>query len=147
MFIRTIERDSSLDAFRAEVKAFCERELPAEVRAKQARGQHLERDEYDRWLKQLGARGWITGKWPKQHGGQGWSPEQFLAFSEELGRSAPATERLIAAGALGASAGPSGVVCVAFARCAEPEALSAGLLSAGDVRSKFGDCPAPAVPA
>ena len=61
--------------------------MPPEVRAKQARGQHLERDEYDAWLKRLGSRGWLTGKWPKEHGGLGWQPEQFLAFQEELGRA------------------------------------------------------------
>jgi len=87
MFIRTVEKDTSLDAFRAEVRAFCERELPAAVRTKQERGQHLERDEYDDWLKRLGAKGWLCGKWPKEHGGQGWSPEQSLVFSEELGRA------------------------------------------------------------
>ncbi|HUS98448.1 MAG TPA: acyl-CoA dehydrogenase family protein [Hyphomicrobiaceae bacterium] len=87
MFIRTVERDTSLDAFRAEVREFCERELPAEVRRKQAAGQHLEREEYDDWLKRLGAKGWLTGKWPVEHGGLGWSPEQFLIFCEELGRA------------------------------------------------------------
>lgn len=91
MFIRSVERDTSLDAFRAEVRDFCERELPPEVRRKQALGQHLERHEYDTWLKRLGAKGWITGKWPKEHGGLGWSPAQTLAFNEELGRAgAPA---------------------------------------------------------
>ena len=87
MFIRSVQRDSGLDGFRAEVRAFCEREMPAEVRRKQARGQHLARHEYDAWLKRLGARGWLTGKWPKAHGGLGWQPEQFLAFQEELGRA------------------------------------------------------------
>jgi alkylation response protein AidB-like acyl-CoA dehydrogenase len=87
MFIRTVERDTSLDAFRAEVRAFCERELPAVVREKQKRGQHLEKQEYDTWLKRLGSRGWLTGKWPKEHGGHAWEPAQFLAFQEELGRA------------------------------------------------------------
>jgi len=90
MFIRAVQPNSGLDAFRTEVRAFCEREMPPEVRRKQARGQHLEKSEYDAWLKRLGARGWLTGKWPKEYGGLGWPPEQFLAFQEELGRaSAP----------------------------------------------------------
>ncbi|MDX2159345.1 MAG: acyl-CoA dehydrogenase family protein [Hyphomicrobiaceae bacterium] len=87
MFIRTVERDTSLDAFRAEVRSFCEQELPAAVKAKQARGQHLEKHEYISWLQRLGTRGWNTGKWPKEHGGHGWEPAQFLAFAEELGRA------------------------------------------------------------
>ena len=62
MFIRAVQHNTELDAFRAEVREFCEREMPAEVRRKQARGQHLERHEYDAWLKRLGSRGWLTGK-------------------------------------------------------------------------------------
>jgi alkylation response protein AidB-like acyl-CoA dehydrogenase len=87
MFIRAVQHNPALDDFRAEVREFCRTEMPAEVRRKQARGQHLERHEYDAWLKRLGARGWLTGKWPKEHGGLGWSPEQFLAFQVELGRA------------------------------------------------------------
>jgi alkylation response protein AidB-like acyl-CoA dehydrogenase len=87
MFIRAVQHTTELDAFRIEVREFCKSEMPAAVRRKQARGQHLERDEYDAWLKRLGSRGWLTGKWPKEHGGLGWGPEQFLAFQEELGRS------------------------------------------------------------
>ena len=87
MFIRAVQHNSELDAFRAEVRTFCTSEMPAEVCRKQARGQHLERHEYDAWLKRLGSRGWLTGKWPREHGGLGWEPEQFLAFQEELGRA------------------------------------------------------------
>ena len=87
MFIRTVERDTALDAFRAEVRDFCERELPEQVKQKQARGQHLEKPEYDQWLKRLGSKGWLTGKWPKERGGLGWKPEQHIAFLEELGRA------------------------------------------------------------
>ena len=87
MFIRSVERNTSLDAFRAEVRAFCEKELPQSIRQKQARGQHLEKHEYIAWLQRLGTRGWNTGKWPKEKGGLGWAPEQFLAFQEELGRA------------------------------------------------------------
>jgi alkylation response protein AidB-like acyl-CoA dehydrogenase len=92
MFIRTVAEDTSLEAFRAEIRSFCETELPDAVKIKQAAGQHLERDEYDDWLKRLGAKGWLTGKWPTEHGGLGWSPEQHLIFCEELGRAgAPPT--------------------------------------------------------
>jgi alkylation response protein AidB-like acyl-CoA dehydrogenase len=87
MFIRTVAEDTSLDAFRKEIREFCASELPTEVRRKQAAGQHLEREEYDEWLKLLGAKGWLTGKWPVEQGGLGWSPEQHLIFSEELGRA------------------------------------------------------------
>ena len=34
MFIRSVERDTTLDTFRAEVRTFCEKELPAEARSR-----------------------------------------------------------------------------------------------------------------
>jgi alkylation response protein AidB-like acyl-CoA dehydrogenase len=90
MFIRSVQRRDDLDAFRQEVRDFCRTEMPPEVRRKQGRGEHLDRDEYDAWMKCLGSKGWLTGKWPKEHGGLGWEPERFLVFEEELGRaSAP----------------------------------------------------------
>jgi alkylation response protein AidB-like acyl-CoA dehydrogenase len=87
MFIRSVQRCADLDAFRREVKEFCRTEMPPEVRRKQDRSEHLERSDYDAWMKALGKRGWLTGKWPREHGGLGWEPEQFLAFEEELGRA------------------------------------------------------------
>jgi alkylation response protein AidB-like acyl-CoA dehydrogenase len=87
MFIRSTERDTSLDAFRRGVREFCQKELPEAVKRKQARGQHLEKHEYIDWLQRLGTRGWNTGKWPTAHGGLGWKPEQHIAFQEELGRA------------------------------------------------------------
>jgi alkylation response protein AidB-like acyl-CoA dehydrogenase len=87
MFIRSARSDRSLEAFRAEVREFCRTHMPADIRRKQQRSEHLERDEYNAWLKLLGQKGWLTGKWPKQYGGLEWQPEQFLAFEEELGRS------------------------------------------------------------
>ncbi|MBT6273452.1 MAG: pimeloyl-CoA dehydrogenase large subunit, partial [Chromatiales bacterium] len=66
---------------------FFEEQLPSETQAKQALGQHIDRDEYGAWLQRLGARGWLTGKWPQEHGGLGWEPEQVAVFSEELGRA------------------------------------------------------------
>ena len=87
MFIRSMSSDERFDAFRDEVRAFCAANMTPEVRRKQERSQHLDRDEYDAWLKRLGDKGWLTGKWPKEHGGLGWEPEQFLVFEEELGRA------------------------------------------------------------
>jgi len=87
MFIRSVDTDTRLDMFRQEVREFCHAQMPAEIRRKQEKSQHLERHEYDAWLKLLGQKGWLTGKWPKEYGGLGWEPEQFLAFEEELGKA------------------------------------------------------------
>ena len=87
MFIQAIVQDPHLDGFREEVREFCRTKVPDTIRRKQDRSEHLDRDEYDAWLKLLGEKGWLTGKWPREHGGLGWEPEQFLAFEEELGRA------------------------------------------------------------
>jgi alkylation response protein AidB-like acyl-CoA dehydrogenase len=87
MFIRTREYDTSLDAFRAEVREFFKSNPSAPVKKKLAAGQHISRDEYDTFLKSLGERGWITGNWPKEHGGLGWSAEQSAIFRDEMGRN------------------------------------------------------------
>ena len=85
MFIHQSEPDHELEAFRAEVRDFCARELAPQTRSKMELGQHLTQSEHDAWLKALGAKGWLAGKWPKDHGGLGWSPLQAAAFQEELG--------------------------------------------------------------
>ncbi|MGQ3279302.1 MAG: acyl-CoA dehydrogenase family protein, partial [Shinella sp.] len=87
MFIRSVANDNRLDAFRVEVREFCRAKMPADIRRKQEKSQHLAKEEYDAWLKLLGEKGWLTGKWPKEHGGLGWEAEQFLVFEEELGKA------------------------------------------------------------
>jgi alkylation response protein AidB-like acyl-CoA dehydrogenase len=87
MFIRADEPDPTLDDFRSEVRAFLNNELPQQTREKQAKGQHIDRDEYGEWLRRLGDKGWLAGKWPEEHGGLGWEPDKYAIFSEELGRA------------------------------------------------------------
>jgi alkylation response protein AidB-like acyl-CoA dehydrogenase len=87
MFINSTPRDPSLEAFRQEVRAFCEAELSPELRRKLELGQHLEKEEHDAWLKKLGARGWLAGNWPEEHGGLGWGPDRTAVFREELGHA------------------------------------------------------------
>lgn len=69
-----------------------------------------------------------------------------VANNEACGRSVPATALRARAGANGDNAAPSGVFCVAWARRAEPDATSEGLLFAASERSILADCPMPAVP-
>lgn len=91
MFIHETHANSDLDAFRAEVRDFCTRELAPETRSKMTLGQHLTREERDVWMKALGAKGWLAGKWPKEYGGLGWSHAQAAAFKEELGKAGTPT--------------------------------------------------------
>jgi hypothetical protein len=46
------------EAFRAEVRAFFEDELPADIRAKTRLGKRLRKDDMTRWQEILHRRGW-----------------------------------------------------------------------------------------
>ncbi len=71
-------------AFRSEVRAFVATELPPPVRRKVQLGLHLGREDYVSWYRRLHARGWMAPNWPQAHGGTGWTPQQRLAFDEEV---------------------------------------------------------------
>ncbi|WP_262696246.1 acyl-CoA dehydrogenase family protein [Kordiimonas aquimaris] len=70
-------------AFRDEVRAFLEANLPEDIRETQRSGAHLSEDQYRRWHKILGDKGWSTPLWPREHGGTGWSPVEYAIFDEE----------------------------------------------------------------
>ncbi|MFZ1905297.1 MAG: acyl-CoA dehydrogenase family protein [Steroidobacteraceae bacterium] len=70
-------------AFRAEVRAFLDAEVPEETRAKLRLGRRLCKDDMVRWQKILHRRGWGAGMWPKRFGGAGWSVVQQYIFEEE----------------------------------------------------------------
>jgi alkylation response protein AidB-like acyl-CoA dehydrogenase len=73
-------------AFRDEVRRFIETNYPAELRAKQERGEELGREDFLSWHRILGARGWSAPGWPKEYGGPGWNSVQKFIFAEELAR-------------------------------------------------------------
>jgi hypothetical protein len=84
------------DAFRGEVRAFVQAQLPADIRRKVELGLRLEHADYVTWFNKLEARGWLTPGWPVEHGGPGWTHVQRYIFDEEtLLGGAP---RLIASG-------------------------------------------------
>jgi alkylation response protein AidB-like acyl-CoA dehydrogenase len=70
-------------AFRAEVRAFLEAGVPADVREKLRLGRRLRKDDMVRWQKTLHRRGWGAGMWPQRFGGAGWSVVQQHIFEEE----------------------------------------------------------------
>ena len=77
------------DAFRKEVRAFIDANLPAETRAWMDAGHHPTQAMMRQWMGALATRGWSTPLWPKQYGGPGWTPQQIFIFNEEL-QTAPA---------------------------------------------------------
>lgn len=80
-------RDPAIQAFRADVKQFCEQNLPCDIRDKVLAGQHLAKADYVRWQKILFDKGWIVGHWPRPYGGQDWTPLQRAIFDDETSKA------------------------------------------------------------
>ena len=72
-------------AFRDEVRAWLGANLPAELREKVERYEHLSKDELLRWHRILAKKGWVAPAWPREWGGTGWNVVQRYIFEEELG--------------------------------------------------------------
>ncbi|NLO79722.1 MAG: pimeloyl-CoA dehydrogenase large subunit [Xanthomonadaceae bacterium] len=70
-------------AFREEVRQFLREKLPPDIAAKVKGNKRLSRDDYVRWHKILGEKGWLAQHWPVEYGGTGWSPIQRHIFDEE----------------------------------------------------------------
>lgn len=75
--------DPALDLFRAEVRAFIQDNLPADIAARGRRGFHGRHEDRKAWTKILAAKGWAGPSWPASEGGPGWSPMQMMIFEEE----------------------------------------------------------------
>ena len=71
------------EAFRAEVRAFFEAELPADIRARMRLGKRIRKDDLTRWQQILNRRGWGAVMWPQRFGGAGWNVIQQHIFEEE----------------------------------------------------------------
>ncbi len=80
-------------AFRGEVTAFIDANLPAGIRRRMEQGAHLEGEDIVAWHKILHRQGWAVTNWPPEWGGKDWSPEQRYIFKERL-QAAPAPEPL-----------------------------------------------------
>jgi alkylation response protein AidB-like acyl-CoA dehydrogenase len=74
-------------AFRDEVRAWVEANLPRDIRDKMDLGQPLEKDDFVRWQKILFQKGWAAPDWPVEYGGTGWSLTRRYIFDDELGRA------------------------------------------------------------
>jgi alkylation response protein AidB-like acyl-CoA dehydrogenase len=74
-------------AFRSQVRAFLEAELPDDLRLKVLNHLRLAKDDYVRWHKILARQGWVAPGWPAQYGGPGWTPVQRHIFDDECARA------------------------------------------------------------
>ena len=75
------------EAFRAEVRAWIDANLPAVTKAKMLGHRRLTKDEFQSWHKKLHAVGWVAPSWPVEWGGSGWTPTQKHIFDEESARA------------------------------------------------------------
>ncbi|MDB5786208.1 acyl-CoA dehydrogenase family protein [Caballeronia mineralivorans] len=71
------------DAFRADIRAWLDANLPQALRTKVLDHKRLSRDDYASWHKLLGTRGWSVVAWPKEYGGPGWDATQRHIWDEE----------------------------------------------------------------
>ncbi|MBV7407660.1 acyl-CoA dehydrogenase family protein [Maritimibacter sp. DP1N21-5] len=74
-------------AFRDEVRAFLDENLPKDLSDKVRVGGELDKDDMDRWHAILNAKGWLASGWPVEFGGPGWSPVEKHIFEEEAARA------------------------------------------------------------
>src|SRR3954466_15668104 len=72
-------------AFRDEVRAWLTANLPADLKEKVARYEHLSREDLLRWHRILAKKGWSAPSWPKEWGGTDWNVVQRYIFEEECG--------------------------------------------------------------
>jgi hypothetical protein len=69
--------------FRAQVRDFLSRKLPAELSDKVRRGARLAREDMALWHRILHERGWLATHWPVEYGGTGWDVVQRFIFDTE----------------------------------------------------------------
>lgn len=80
------------EAFRQEVRAFFETELPDDIRENKVEKHRFSAEKLTRWHKILFAKGWIAPHWPVEFGGTGWTVTQQYIFDEERAEAgAPGT--------------------------------------------------------
>lgn len=70
--------------FRAEMRAFFAREIPASIRAQVQRGEHVAREDQVTAHRILNAHGLAVPHWPLAWGGRDWSPVQLYIWQDEM---------------------------------------------------------------
>ena len=71
------------EAFRGEIRAFLSDNVPAGY-ADQTLSDEETEAARRRFVKVLGAKGWLAVAWPREYGGQGWPPIRQMIFNEEM---------------------------------------------------------------
>jgi len=79
--------DDELLAFQADVRAFLESELPADLRGSSDQYHCSDKSAIIRWKEILRQKGWLAAHWPVEFGGCGWSEEKQWIFRHECARA------------------------------------------------------------
>jgi alkylation response protein AidB-like acyl-CoA dehydrogenase len=70
-------------AFQQEVRTFIAENYPESLRAVQAEGEEMSKEDFLTWHRILAKKGWVAPAWPVEYGGTGWSATQRFIWSEE----------------------------------------------------------------
>jgi alkylation response protein AidB-like acyl-CoA dehydrogenase len=70
-------------AFRDEVRAFLDANLPKDLQEKVLSHKRLSKDDITRWHKIMAKQGWAAPGWPVEYGGTGWSAVRRHIWEEE----------------------------------------------------------------
>jgi len=81
----------SLDAFRAQVRAWLAAHFPPSLKGKDnamsaVEGPHANSPEEDAWQQAMGEKGWGVPTWPSEYGGGGLSRAEAHVLQEEMAR-------------------------------------------------------------
>ena len=71
-------------AFAERMRTFFTTEIPEEIRAKGARGEHASRDDIRTSQRIMNEHGLAVPHWPTEWGGQDWTPVQRHLWAEEM---------------------------------------------------------------
>jgi alkylation response protein AidB-like acyl-CoA dehydrogenase len=129
-------------AFREEVRAWIDENLPAETRERMASGRTPTKAMQVDWQKRLNAKGWAVPHWPVEWGGQPWSAIKRFILSEEM-QSTPAPSPL------GFNCNMLGPVIIAFGTEEQKKRFLPRMRTSttGGARASPSPAPAPTSPA
>lgn len=83
------------EAFRAEVRAFIQANLPDDLALRSRYDYHPRRADQARWARILSEKGWSVPHFPVAYGGTGWNGVQRFIFEDEMRRAhAPTVDRV-----------------------------------------------------
>ena len=92
-------------AFAERMRSFFRTEIPAEIREKGERGEHVSREDFVITQQILNAHGLAVPHWPAEWGGQDWTALQRHIWAEEMALAhVPPRARPMAGGAVRARA-------------------------------------------